>query len=58
VDDRRADILGGQCQRLVAFGAYLVIPARVVECVRKASGQASPGERRLDEGAAAPAGGR
>jgi hypothetical protein len=53
VNDRRADVLAGQCQCLVALGPYLLVPPRVVEGVRQAGGQTCPGEQRLDEGAAA-----
>jgi hypothetical protein len=41
VEDRRPDILAGQRQRLVALGADLRIPRRVVERVRQAGRQAS-----------------
>ena len=40
------------------FGADLLVPARVVEGVGQASGQARPDEQRLGEGAAAPDRGR
>jgi hypothetical protein len=53
LDDRRADVLAGQGECLVALGADLVIPPRVVERVRQSGGQTRPGQQRLDEGPAA-----
>lgn len=39
MDDRRADVPAGQRQCLVALGAYLLVPPRVVEGVRQAGGR-------------------
>ena len=56
VDDRRADVLAGQRQRLVAFRADLLVPLRVVQRVGQVGRQARAGEQRLDELAAAAGG--
>jgi hypothetical protein len=36
MDDRRANVPAGQCQRLLALGANLLVPPRVVQRVRQA----------------------
>jgi hypothetical protein len=53
LDDRGADVPAGRRQWLVAFGADLLVPPRVVQRVRQPGGQAGLGEQRLDEGPAA-----
>jgi len=58
LDDRGADVPAGQCQRLVALGADLIVPPGVIHGAGQVGGQARLGEQGLDEAPAAADRGR
>jgi hypothetical protein len=54
VDDRGADVLAGQRERLVGFRPEFAVPAGVIEGVSEPGGQAGLLQQGLDELAASP----